>query len=107
MRGVHSVSSRGNEVLVGTRGGLLLVLDASAFHPARQNIVQSVRAAGQAVRAAGIFRAQSAHKQSKMGWAEQLRSAQEAKKIPNQENKDDGWHIHHVASDDSSCSQGN
>ncbi len=107
MRGVHSVSSRGNEVLVGTRGGLLLVLDASAFHPARQHIVQSVRAAGQAVRAAGIFPAQSAHKQSKLGWAEQLRSAQEAKKIPNQENKDHGWHIHRVASDDSSCSQGN
>ncbi len=107
IRGVHSVSSRGNEVLVGTRGGLLLVLDASAFHPARQNIVQAVRAAGQAVRAAGVFRAHAAHKQSKMGWAEQLRSAQEAKKIPKQDNTDDGWRIHRVASDDSSCSQGN
>jgi hypothetical protein len=42
-----------------------------------------------------------------MGWAEQLRSAQEAKKIPKQDNTDDGWRIHRVASDDSSCSQGN
>jgi len=99
MRCVHSVSSMGDDILVGTRGGQLLVIDASAVHPARQQIVQLVRAAG-------IFRANAAHPQSKAGWAEQLRAAQEAKKIPKQENADGGWRINRVASNDPNSSEG-
>ena len=41
--GVHSVSSVGDEVLVGTRCAQLLVLDISAVRPARHRVVGEVR----------------------------------------------------------------